>query len=207
MNGGSLWLARAIYELGGIEFGDFTFGPAIVNSPIYLNPKVLISDPGALRTAAALIHAELNSRMAMRNPGCGPFDLIAGVPFGGLHIATCFSLSCDKPLIYVKSVDGDRDQKGIEGRFLPAHPVIIVDDLITAGGSMLRTAEVLRGEGLEVTDAVALVDREQGATERVRRSGINKISILKLTIMLNYYNGGRLDRRIKFQEESGVHLE
>jgi orotate phosphoribosyltransferase/uridine monophosphate synthetase len=145
--------------------------------------------------------------MAMRNPGCGQFDLIAGVPFGGLHIATCFSLSCDKPLIYVKSVDGDRDQKGIEGRFLPGHPVIIVDDLITAGGSMLRTAEVLRGEGLEVTDAVALVDREQGATERVRRSGINKISILKLTIMLNYYNGGRLDRRIKFQEESGVHLE
>ena len=207
MNGGSLWLARAIYELGGIEFGDFTFGPAIVNAPMYLNPKVLISDPGALRTAAALIHAELNSRMAMRNPGCGPFDLIAGVPFGGLHIATCFSLSCDKPLIYVKSLDGDRDQKGIEGRFLPGHPVIIVDDLITAGGSMLRTAEVLRGEGLEVTDAVALVDREQGATERVRRSGINLISILKLIIMLNYYNGGRLDRRIKFQEEFGVHLE
>ncbi len=40
----------------------------------------------------------------MRNPGRGPFDLVAGVPFGGLHIATSFSLSCDQPLIYVKSV-------------------------------------------------------------------------------------------------------
>ncbi len=80
---GSLWLARAIYELGGIEFGDFTFAPATVNSPIYLNPKVLIANPGALRTASSLIRAALNSRIAMRNPGCGPFDLIAGVPFGG----------------------------------------------------------------------------------------------------------------------------
>ncbi len=184
---GSLWLARAIYELGGIEFGDFTFAPDTLNSPIYLNPKVLISNPGAMRTAAALIHAELSSRIAMRNPGCGPFDLIAGVPFGGSHIATCFSLSCDKPLIYVKSLDRNRDQKRIEGRFLPGRPVIIVDDLITAGGSLIRTAEVLRGEGLEVTDAVALVDREQGATERLRRSGINLISILKLTTILNYY--------------------
>ncbi len=52
---------------------------------------------------------------------------------------------------------------------------------------MIRTAEVLRGEGLEVTDTVALVDREQGAAEILRRSGINLISILKLTTILNYY--------------------
>ena len=147
---------------------------------------MLISNLGAMRTAAALIHTELNSRIAMRNPGCGSFDLSAGVPFGGLDITTCFSLSCDKPLIYVKSLDENRDQKRIGRRFLPWYPVIIVDDLITAGGSMIRTAEVLRGEGLEVTDAVALVDREQGATERLRRSGINLISILKLTTILNY---------------------
>lgn len=106
-----MWAASGsparFYELGGIEFNDFTFGSATVNSPVYLNPKVLISNHGALRTAAALIHAELNSRIAMRNPGCGPFDLIAGVPFGGLHIATCFSRSCAKPLIYVKSLDGN----------------------------------------------------------------------------------------------------
>ncbi len=101
---GSLWLARAIYELGGIEFGSFTLGASTVDSPIYLNPKVLISNPDALRTAASLIRAETVSRTAMRNPGRGPFDLVAGVPFGGLHIATSFSLSCDQPLIYVKSV-------------------------------------------------------------------------------------------------------
>ncbi len=184
---GSLWLARAIYELGGIEFGNFTFGESTVNSPIYLNPKVLISNPGALRTAASLIGAEINSRLAMRNPGCGPFDLTAGVPIGGLHIATSFSLSCDKPLIYVKLLDGRNDGEAIEGRFLPGQSVLIVDDLITAGGSMIRTAEVLRREGLRVTDAVALVDREQGGAEALHQQGINLISILRLTTILNYY--------------------
>ena len=186
-DGGSLWLARAIYELGGIEFGDFTFAPATLHSPIYLNPKVLISNPGALRTAASLIGADVDARIAMRNPGCGPFELIAGVPVGGLHIATSFSLGCDKPLIYVKSLDGADGGGRIEGRFLPGQSVLIVDDLITAGGSMIRTAGVLRGEGLAVTDAVVLIDREQGGVERLRRHGINLISILKLTTILNYY--------------------
>ena len=184
---GSLWLARAIFELGGIEFGDFTFGKATVNSPVYLNPKVLISNPGALRTAASLIHADINYRISMRNPGCGPFDLVAGVPFGGMHIATSFSLSCDKPLIYVKSLEGKGEADRIEGRFLPGQSVLIVDDLIAAGGSMLRTADVLREESLTVTDAVVLVDREQGGAETLRRHGINLISTLKLTTILNYY--------------------
>ncbi len=184
---GSLWLARAIYELGGIEFGSFTVGSSTVDSPIYLNPKVLISNPGALRTAASLIRAETVSRTAMRNPGCGPFDLVAGVPLGGLHIATSFSLSCDQPLIYVKSVDENEGADRIEGRFLPEQSVLIVDDLISAGGSMVRTAAVLRDAGLTVTDAVALVDREQGGAEELHLHGINLIPVLKLTTILNYY--------------------
>jgi orotate phosphoribosyltransferase len=186
-NIGSLWLARAIYELGGIEFGRFTLGSSTIDSPVYLNPKVLISNPGALRTAASLIHAEMVSRALLRNPGCGPFDLVAGVPFGGLHIATSFSLSCDRPLIYVKSLDEDDTIDRIEGRFLPGQSVLIVDDLISAGGSMVRTAAVLRDAGLTVTDAVALVDREQGGAEELHRHGINLIPVLKLTTILNYY--------------------
>ncbi|MDP6348446.1 MAG: phosphoribosyltransferase family protein [Chloroflexota bacterium] len=184
---GSLWLARTIYELGGIEFGSFTLGRSTIDSPIYLKPKVLISNPGALRTAASLIHAETVSRAAMRNPGCGPFDLVAGVPFGGLHIATSFSLSCDRPLIYVKSLNEDDTTDRIEGRFLPGQSVLIVDDLISAGGSMTRTAAVLRDAGLKVTDAVALVDREQGGAEELHRHGINLIPVLKMTTILNYY--------------------
>ena len=182
----SLWLATTIYELGGIEFGDFTIGRSTVNSPVFLNPKVLVSNPQALRTAANLINAETTSRAAMRHPHCGPFDLLAGVPLGGLHIATAFSLIADQPMIYVNP-GGVRDASRIEGRYLPGQSVLIVDDLITTGGSVIATAEALRSAGLTVTDAVVLIDRDQGADRRLHSHQINLIPILKLTTILNFY--------------------
>ena len=182
----SLWLARAIYELGGIEFGDFTLGRSTVNSPVHLNPKVLISNPHALRSAADLIHAETTSRAAMRHPHLGPFDLIAGVPLGGLHAATAFALRSDHSLIYVNPFTGNHPAR-IEGRYLPGQTVLVIDDLITTGGSVIKTAEALRQAGLRVTDAVVLIDRDQGAAKRLHRIGVNLVSILKLTTILNFY--------------------
>ena len=48
----NLWLARAMYELGAVTFGDYTLGGSTVNSPVFVNPKLLISNPTALRVAA-----------------------------------------------------------------------------------------------------------------------------------------------------------
>jgi orotate phosphoribosyltransferase/uridine monophosphate synthetase len=182
----SLWLATSIFELGGIEFGDFTIGRSTINSPVFLNPKVLIGDPEALRTAANLVNAETTSRAAMRHPHCGPFDLVAGVPLGGLHIATAFSLIASHPMIYFNPTE-DRDERRIEGRYLPGQSVLIVDDLITTGGSVIAAAEALRNAGLIVTDAVVLIDRDQGASHRLRSHQINLIPIIKLTTILNLY--------------------
>lgn len=186
----SLWLARVIYELGGIDFGNFTIGRSTVDSPVYLNPKVLIGSPEALRSAAALVAAETTSRAAMRHPRCGPFDLAAGVPLGGLHLATAFSLFSDHPLIYVKPSDAVSGSR-IEGRYLPGQTVLIVDDLVTTGGSVIDATMALRSAGLQVTDAVVLIDRDQGAARRLHRYGINLISILRLTTILNYYMSER----------------
>ena len=64
---------------------------------------------------------------------------------------------------------------------------MIIDDLITGGGSVRQTAALLEAAGLVVKDAIVLIDREQGAAESLHRSGYNLISILKLKTMLNYY--------------------
>ena len=55
----NLWLARAMYELGAVSFGDFTLGGSTVNSPVFINPKVVISNPTALRVAAKLMNQEV----------------------------------------------------------------------------------------------------------------------------------------------------
>ena len=65
--------------------------------------------------------------------------------------------------------------------------MLIIDDLITRGSSILETAELLEEKGLKVKDVMVLIDREHGAVERLRRQGFNLISILKLDVMLTHY--------------------
>ena len=180
-----LGLAQTIYELGGIEFGSFTLGRSTVNSPVYINPKVLCSNPEALRAAARVMLDEIRSRQNLRRPQCGPFDLIAGVPLGGLNLATAMSLESGIPLIYVNPNPSGSSR--IEGRFLPGQAVLIVDDLITSGGSITATAEALASAGLRVDDAAVLIDRVRGSEPRRSEDGVNLFSILHLSRILNYY--------------------
>jgi len=61
-----------------------------------------------------------------------------------------------------------------------------MDDLVTGGGSIFETAEKLRENGLYVRDAFVLIDRQQGARERLQRAGINLRSCLTLEVILNH---------------------
>jgi orotate phosphoribosyltransferase len=182
---GNLWLADALWKLGAIEFGDFTLGRTAVHSPVYVNLRLLISKPTALQRAARVIRSELETLQRMLNPQVAPFDLVAGVPFGGLHLATAFSLTAKVPLIYVHPHRRPKS-KQIEGRYEAGQTALIIDDLITGGRSILDTAGSLAKAGLRVKDAVVLVDRQQGGRQRLRAQGINLISILTLEVMVNY---------------------
>ncbi len=180
----NLWLADALWRLGAVEFGEYTLGRTTVRSPIYLNVRKIIGHPTALWRAAHVIDQEVSALQAMRNPQMDQFDLVAGVPLGGLHIATAYSLTAKVPMIYLHPAPTDKSP--IEGVYSPGQRAIIFDDLVTGGGSILETAEALRDAGLFVHDAFVLVDRQQGARERLRRAGINLRSALTLEVILNY---------------------
>jgi orotate phosphoribosyltransferase/uridine monophosphate synthetase len=181
-NNGNLWLAETLWHLGAFEFGDFTVGRTAVGSPIYINPRKIIGHPGNLARAALVIQEEIETLQAMRHPEIQQFDLIAGVPLGGLHIATAYSLAADVPMVYLHP---GRDEDSIEGVYTPGQTAIIMDDLVTGGGSIAETAEALREAGLIVRDAFVLVDRQQGARERLKRMGINLRAALTLEVILN----------------------
>ena len=185
---GRLWLAETMWRLGCVQFGEFSLGRTVRNSPVYLNPKLLISQPSALARVAALIEAELEAAMAMRNRQIERFDLIAGVPIGGLHIATALSLQVRQPLLYARPDPRwrEHDRPHIEGIYRPGQTALIVDDLTAGGGSLLETAERLRLAGLYVRDAVVLVNREQGATKRLAEVGVRLHPILTLEVLLTY---------------------
>ncbi len=185
---GALWIAEVMWELGCIQFGDFSVGRTARNSPVYLNPKLLVSRPDALARVGALIEAELQMKIALRNQQVAPFDLIAGVPIGGLHIATALALQMGVPLIYARTdplaLVGETTH--IEGIYRPGQTAIVVDDLTTGGGSLIDTAEALRHQGVFVRDALVLVNREQGATRRLQEVGIRLHPVLTLEVLLTY---------------------
>lgn len=186
----NLWLADELWKLGAIQFGDFTLGDTAVNSPVYVNLRLLISNPQVLRRTAEVILDEVRTLQSMRQPRLAAYDLVAGVPFGGLHLATAFSLLSDTPLIYLHPPkEGHRTV--IEGNYTGGQTVLVIDDLITGGRSIIHTAQRLDEDDLFVIDALILLDRQQGGEERLKQRGINLVSILTLESVLHYLGSSR----------------
>lgn len=200
MDQGNLWIARAVFDLGGIQFGSFTLGETAVNSPIYVNPRTLLTQPVLLRRVAEIIQAEVQAGQARRRPRYERFSHVCGVPFGGLQLATSYALQTDTSLVYVYPPRASGRTHMVEGRYTDGDHVLILDDLMTGGSSILRTAEQLEEQNLEVRDAIVLIDRDEGGVERLRARGYHVTSILTLRQMLTYYHESRLIEREWFRK-------
>lgn len=181
----NLWIAEELWQLNAIEFGDFTLGRTAVHSPVYINVRRLISSPKVLARCARIIKEELETLISMKNPHVQPFSLLCGVPFGGLHLGTALSLAANTPMIYIHPPASEKGG-GIEGRFVSGQTCLVVDDLITGGGSILQAAATLGDSGLIVRDAVTLIDRQEGGRAALKANGINLVSILTLEQICNY---------------------
>ena len=185
---GNQWLAQALHEVDAVQFGDFTMGRTTINSTVYVNLRKLVSNPRALARAARVMQEKVQTLQSKLHPQVEPFQRVCGIPFGGLHLATAFSLRTTTPMIYVhpaKERNGSR--VFVEGVYEKGEHVLLIDDLVTTGGGIVETAEFLRtNAGLLVRDVLVLVDREEGARERLKGRGYNLNSILGLEAMLNY---------------------
>lgn len=188
----NLWLARVMWEMGAVSFGDYTLGGSTANSPVYVNPKVLISNPTALRVAAKLMYQEVSLAQSLLRAKVHSYDVVAGVPVGGLLLATAYALESNTPFIYPRAKAEGTGARGVEGRYSESARALIIDDLIAGGGSISDTAQFLGEHGIVAHDAVVLVDRDQGATLRLKHQGIHLISILKLDVMMNLYRSSGL---------------
>ncbi len=195
-SGERLWLTDLLWRLGCVQFGDYTLGRTVQNSPVFINPKLIIARPGGLARIARLIEDELRTALSMRTRPVHPFQLIAGVPIGGLHIATALSLQMGQPLLYVRprpQWNTLATRVEIEGIYRPGHTALVVDDLAAGGGSLVETVLQLREAGIYVRDAVVLIDREQGAERRLHQIGVRLHPILTLEVLLTFLHGqGRI---------------
>ncbi|KIH48322.1 phosphoribosyl transferase domain protein [Ancylostoma duodenale] len=75
--------------------------------------------------------------------------------------------------------------KLIEGVYQAGGTALVVEDVVTSGESIRETTEALRKEGLKVTDAVAVLDRQQGGTKELSKASINFHSVLTMEKILD----------------------
>lgn len=185
-------LALTLFDIGAVRFGEFSLHSGRT-SPIYIDLRLLASFPEALRQAATAYRTLLKKMT---------FDLLAATPLAGLPIGTAISLEMNVPLVYARpTTKGYGTGKQIEGKWEAGQRAVMVDDLITSGDSLLQGIKMLTSAGLIVTEAVVLLDREQGGREMLKSHGYTLSRAMTLGEVLAVYEA---KRRISSEQRAKV---
>uniref|UniRef100_T1JH20 Uridine 5'-monophosphate synthase n=1 Tax=Strigamia maritima TaxID=126957 RepID=T1JH20_STRMM len=176
MNGAVNALVLSLFEKKVFKFGKFMLKSGI-ESPIYIDLRLIVSYPELLEQVAELFISIASKNISCKN--------ICGVPYTALPIATCMSIKTKLPMLMRRKEEKKYGTKKlVEGVFNEGDTCLVIEDLVTSGSSTLETVEVLRSVGLKVTDAIVLLEREQGGRENLQKNGVKLHSACTMTQLL-----------------------
>ena len=127
----------------------FTYASGI-RSPIYCDNRVLISHP-EIRKGIAKAFKKIIEENNLE------FDIVAGVATSGIPWAAFIAEELNKPMIYVRSKAKAHGMTNlVEGEFKKGDKALVIEDLISTGGSSLRATQGLKDAGIIVNDLIAI---------------------------------------------------
>jgi len=160
-------LCRVLNKINALKFGAFKLTSGKV-SPYYIDLRIVPSFPDAFQRVC-----ELYVNLIRKDVGTENFDRTAGIPTAGMPFASLVAYHLKKPFIYTRPHERLHGrERRVEGILMPGDHVLLIDDLITTGGSLRKAASAIRAEGGVVKDAVVLLDREEGGKENLARDNI-----------------------------------
>jgi orotate phosphoribosyltransferase len=160
-------VAMVLVKVKAIQFGTFTLASGKISS-YYVDLRAVPSYPGAYRTLTEAYDEFLEHEFKVSS-----YQAIAGIPVAGLTLSSPAALRLAKPMIYVRKEAKDHGRgRQVEGLTKPGWNVLVIDDVVTSGGSILSAVEALQAEGCEVKDAAVVIDRLEGGAAALKGAGV-----------------------------------
>jgi orotate phosphoribosyltransferase len=162
-------LIRLLKECGAIQFGRFVLTSG-ATSDYYIDIKKASTKPEILKRIA--------EEMSTHTEG---YDLIAGMELGAVPLIVALSLETGIPYVIIRKEKREHGtQKQIEGSDVKNKRVLIVEDVTTSGGSVIKTIQILREHDAKLDKVIVVVDRESGAREQIQKLGLCFVPLLSV---------------------------
>ena len=174
-------LAEKLLQISAIKLqpeNPFTWASGW-NSPIYTDNRKTLSYPDIRN----FIKVEL-SRLILEN--FPEAESIAGVATGAIAMGALVADTLGLPYVYVRSTPKDHGLENlIEGNLKPGQKVVVIEDLVSTGGSSLKAVEAIRNAGCEVAGMLSIFNYEfPVSVKRFKDANVNLISLSNYSAML-----------------------
>jgi uridine monophosphate synthetase len=182
-------LVVKLHDIQGVKFGSYKLKSGII-SPIYIDLRVLVGHPALLKDIVHAMHDKVKEAGVT-------FDLICGVPYTALPMSAVISLEHNVPMVMVRKEAKDYGTKQlvclfffiskekVEGSFSAGQKCLVIEDLVTTGGSVLGVAATLKEQNLTVTDFAVFLDREQGGPQNIAQQGYKIHAVITISKLLD----------------------
>ena len=171
-----------LYKNNIIRFGNFTLASG-KNSSYYVDLRLIPSYPHQFRKMIKNLQ-----NLIVEKTGLDDFDCLASVPTGGLVVTSALAIEIVKPLIYVRSKPKEHGTtKSIEGKISAGMKVVMIDDVMTTGTSVLNGINQLKEAELLVSDLYIIINRLEGGDKALSDIGVQThqlTDILEITDIL-----------------------
>lgn len=175
-------LAEKLLQISAIKLqpnNPFTWASGW-NSPIYTDNRKVLSYPDI----RSFIKVEL-SRMILEN--FPEAEAIAGVATGAIAMGALVADLLNLPYVYVRSTPKDHGLENlIEGNLKPGSKVVVIEDLISTGGSSLKAVEAIRAAACEVVGMCALFSYQfPVAVKHFREANVKLLTLSNYSTMID----------------------
>ena len=169
-------LIAALKGCGAIRYGNFTLTSG-KKTKYYIDIKKASTDPKTLKLIARQAAIKIEDM---------DVSTIAGIELGSVPLATAVSMETELPLLIVRKATNDYGTKSrFVGDIKPEDKIVMLEDVTTTGGSVRDAIKIVREAGASVKHIISVVDREEGAKEKIKEEGAELVPLVSASDLLS----------------------